>query len=40
VIVANVGLNGVLIHENDNHVTFTLQALANAGHRPAHCAIW
>jgi hypothetical protein len=30
VIVANVGLNGVLIHENDNHVTFTLQALANA----------
>jgi hypothetical protein len=31
VIVANVGLNGVLIHEGDNHVTFTLQALANAG---------
>jgi hypothetical protein len=30
VIVANVGLNGVLIHEGDNHVTFTLQALANA----------
>ena len=30
VIVANVGLNGVLIHENDNHVTFTLQALPNA----------
>jgi hypothetical protein len=30
VIVANVGLNGVLIHENDDHVTFTLQALANA----------
>ncbi len=30
VMVANVGLNGVLIHENDNHVTFTLQALANA----------
>ncbi|MGA2135886.1 MAG: hypothetical protein ABSH50_26650 [Bryobacteraceae bacterium] len=31
VIVANVGLNGVLIQENENHVTFTLQALANAG---------
>jgi hypothetical protein len=30
VIVANVGLNGVLIHEGDSHVTFTLQALANA----------
>jgi hypothetical protein len=30
VIVANVGLNGVLIHENENHVTFTLQALPNA----------
>jgi hypothetical protein len=30
VIVANVGLNGVLIHENENHVTFTLQALDNA----------
>ena len=30
VMVANVGLNGVLIHENDNRVTFTLQALANA----------
>jgi hypothetical protein len=30
VIVANVGLNGVLITENDNHVTFTLQALTNA----------
>ena len=30
VIVANVGLNGVLIPENENHVTFTLQALANA----------
>jgi hypothetical protein len=30
VIVANVGLNGVLIHEGDNHVTFTLQALSNA----------
>ena len=30
VVVANVGLNGVLIHENENHVTFTLQALANA----------
>jgi len=30
VIVANVGLNGVLIHENGNHVTFTLQALPNA----------
>jgi len=30
VIVANVGLNGVLIHENDNRVTFTLQALDNA----------
>ncbi len=30
VIVANVGLNGVLIHENDNKVTFTLQALPNA----------
>ncbi len=30
VIVANVGLNGVLIHEGDNHVTFTLQALPNA----------
>ena len=30
VIVANVGLNGVLIQENENHVTFTLQALANA----------
>jgi len=29
VIVANVGLNGVLIHEGGNHVTFTLQALAN-----------
>jgi hypothetical protein len=31
VMVANVGLNGVLIHENENHVTFTLQALPNAG---------
>jgi hypothetical protein len=30
VLVANVGLNGVLIHEGDNHVTFTLQALPNA----------
>ena len=30
VIVANVGLNGVLIQENENHVTFTLQALENA----------
>jgi hypothetical protein len=30
VIVANVGLNGVLIHENENRVTFTLQALPNA----------
>jgi len=30
VIVANVGLNGVLIHENETHVTFTLQALPNA----------
>jgi hypothetical protein len=30
VMVANVGLNGVLIHENENHVTFTLQALDNA----------
>jgi hypothetical protein len=30
VIVANVGLNGVLITENENHVTFTLQALENA----------
>jgi hypothetical protein len=30
VIVTDVGLNGVLIHENDNRVTFTLQALANA----------
>ena len=30
VMVANVGLNGVLIHEGDNHVTFTLQALPNA----------
>lgn len=30
VIVANVGLNGVLIHENENHVSFTLQALPNA----------
>ena len=31
VIVTDVGLNGVLIHENENHVTFTLQALPNAG---------
>ena len=30
VLVTDVGLNGVLIHENENHVTFTLQALANA----------
>jgi hypothetical protein len=30
VIVGNVGLNGVLIHENGDHVTFTLQALPNA----------
>ena len=30
VIVANVGLNGVLIQENENRATFTLQALANA----------
>jgi hypothetical protein len=30
VIVANVGLNGVLIHEGENHVSFTLQALPNA----------
>jgi hypothetical protein len=30
VMVANVGLNGVLIHEGDNHVAFTLQALPNA----------
>jgi len=30
VIVANVGLNGVLITENENRVTFTLQALENA----------
>jgi len=30
VLVSNVGLNGVLIHENENRVTFTLQALANA----------
>jgi len=30
VLVADVGLNGVLIHENDTHVTFTLQALPNA----------
>jgi hypothetical protein len=30
VMVANVGLNGVLIQENDDHVTFTLQALPNA----------
>ncbi len=30
VIVANVGLNGILIPENENHATFTLQALANA----------
>src|ERR1700691_2731282 len=30
VMVANVGLNGVLIHENENHVIFTLQALPNA----------
>ena len=30
VIVANVGLNCVLIQENENHVTFTLQALENA----------
>ena len=30
VIVANVGLNGVLIHENENRVSFTLQALPNA----------
>jgi hypothetical protein len=30
VLVANVGLNGVLIHEGDNHVSFTLQALPNA----------
>ena len=41
VIVANVGLNGVLIHEGDNHVTFTLQALPNAeADGPAHRAIW
>lgn len=30
VLVTDVGLNGVLIHENQNHVTFTLQALDNA----------
>jgi Protein of unknown function (DUF1549)/Bacterial Ig-like domain (group 2) len=30
VIVTDVGLNGVLIHENSDHVTFTLQALPNA----------
>ena len=30
VLVANVGLSGVLIQENENRVTFTLQALANA----------
>jgi hypothetical protein len=30
VLVTDVGLNGVLIHENDNHVSFTLQALPNA----------
>lgn len=31
VIVTDVGLNGVLIHENENNVTFTLEALPNAG---------
>jgi hypothetical protein len=30
VIVSDVGLNGVLIHENENHRTFVLQALPNA----------
>jgi hypothetical protein len=30
VLVTDVGLNGVLIHENENHVTFTLRALENA----------
>lgn len=31
VIVTDVGLNGVLIHENENRRTFVLQALPNAG---------
>jgi hypothetical protein len=31
VIVTDVGLNGVLIHENENHRTFVLEALPNAG---------
>jgi hypothetical protein len=30
VLVTDVGLNGVLIHENENRVSFTLQALPNA----------
>ncbi|HLY16183.1 MAG TPA: hypothetical protein VKR61_03115 [Bryobacteraceae bacterium] len=30
VLVTDVGLNGVLIHETENQVTFTLQALPNA----------
>jgi len=30
VIVTDVGLNGVLIHENEDHRTFVLQALPNA----------
>jgi len=30
VIVTDVGLNGVLIHEKDDHCTFVLQALPNA----------
>jgi len=30
VIVSDVGLNGVLIHEKEDHCTFTLQALPNA----------
>jgi hypothetical protein len=31
VLVTDVGLNGVLIHENGNQATFTLRALPNAG---------
>jgi hypothetical protein len=30
VLVLNVGLNGVLINENESHRTFTLQALPTA----------
>jgi len=30
VVVANVGLNGVLINETENTRTFTIQALDNA----------